>query len=308
MDRAISDHRRAVFITALAPLLWGASWIGISEFMPPDRPLYAAVLRALPAGLVLLLLVRRLPSGSWWWRAMVLGTLNFGIFFALLTVAAYRVPGGVGATMGALQPLMVAALGIPLLAIIPTARQLAAGVVGIVGVAMLVFEPDARLDMLGVGAAICAVASMALGLLLTKRWADPAVTPLASTAWQLIAGSVLLVPAALVVEGAPPAPTGDTWIAIAFVGLLCTGVANWAWFEGLAGIPATTASFLTLLAPVVATAIGWVLLDETLTALQVAGAAIALGSVALANSSARRQPERSIPTIHPDAEPAPIIR
>ncbi len=278
--------RTALLITAIAPFLWGISWVGISEFMPRDAPLWASVLRAVPAGLVLLLMVRRLPHGSWWWRSLVLGTLNFGIFFALLTVAAYRVPGGVGSTMGALQPLMVAALGIPLLAIVPTRLQLLAGVIGIAGVAMLVFDPGAEIDLLGVAAAIGAVASMALGLVLTKRWASDDVPPLANTAWQLLAGGGLLVLSSLLVEGTPPAPTGDTWIAIAFVGLLCTGVANWAWFVGLARIPATTASVMTLLGPIVAAATGWVVLDEALSPIQLLGGAIALGSVALANRPA----------------------
>src|SRR5688500_15616912 len=101
--RPSTSLRTALLAATLAPILWGMSWVGITAYMPADRPLLAACLRALPAGLVLLLLVRRLPRGSWWWRAGVLGTLNFGLFFALLTVAAYRVPGGIAATMGALQ-------------------------------------------------------------------------------------------------------------------------------------------------------------------------------------------------------------
>ncbi len=301
-----TTRRTALVAGALAPVLWGISWIGISEFMPPDNPLYAAVLRALPAGLVLLLLVRRLPRGSWWWRAFVLGSLNFGIFFALLTVAAYRVPGGVGATMGALTPLIVATIGIPLLGIVPTRRQLIAGVAGIVGIAMLVLEPDVQLDMLGIAAAIAAVASMSVGLVLTKRWADPDVTPLASTAWQLLGGSALLLPAAVLVEGAPPAPTQDTWIALVFVGLLCTGVANWLWFTGLAGVAATTASFLTLIGPIVAMATGWIVLDQSLTPLQLAGASIALGSVIFGN--ARRREDATLPVATATPEPATLIR
>jgi len=47
---------------------------------------------------LLLTLTRRLPRGSWWWRAAVLGLLNFGAFFPLLFFAAYRLPGGVAAT------------------------------------------------------------------------------------------------------------------------------------------------------------------------------------------------------------------
>lgn len=281
--------RWALAAAIAAPVLWGVSWVGITEFMPAGRPLYAACLRALPTGLALLLLVRRLPTGRWWMRATVLGALNFGIFYALLTVAAYRVPGGVAATMGALQPLMVLGLGIPLLHAVPVTRQFVAGAVGIVGVALLVFSPTVQLDAIGIAAAIGAVASMAAGVVLTQRWSDPDVSPLTSTAWQLTAGGIMLTVAALALEGAPPAPSSDTLIAVLFVGLVCTGLANWLWFVGLAHIPAARASFLTLLSPVVATITGWIVLGESLTALQLAGAGIALGSVALGQRTTQRQ-------------------
>lgn len=280
MPTVAPPNRLAILAAVIAPLLWGTTWIAISEYMPPGHPLLAAALRALPAGLILLAIARRLPSGIWWWRAAVLGTLNFGIFFALLTVAAYRVPGGIGATMGALQPLMVVAISVPLLGLLPSVRQVVAGVVGIAGVALLVLGPEAALDPIGIASAIGAVASMAVALVLMKRWADPSVSALTTTAWQLVAGGLLLVPASLAFEGAPPAPTLDTVIAVAWVGLLGTGIANYLWFVGFEQITATQASFLTLIGPIVATGIGWIVLGQALTPVQMAGALIALGSVA----------------------------
>ena len=68
------------------------------------------MLRALPAGLLLLALTRTLPQGIWWLRVFVLGALNFSIFWAMLFVSAYRLPGGVAATVGAVQPLVVVLL------------------------------------------------------------------------------------------------------------------------------------------------------------------------------------------------------
>ncbi|WP_432789680.1 EamA family transporter [Brevibacterium sp. K11IcPPYGO002] len=88
-------------LTALAPAVWGTTYLVTTEFLPAGHPLFAALMRALPAGLIGLLIARRLPAGSWWWKAVVLGTLNIGIFFPLLFVAAARLPGGVAATLGA---------------------------------------------------------------------------------------------------------------------------------------------------------------------------------------------------------------
>ena len=102
-------------MTALAPAIWGTTYLVTTELLPPDRPLLAAVVRALPAGLVLVVAHPAPAPGMWWWRAAVLGALNIGAFFALLFVAAYRLPGGVAATIGAVQPLLVAGLSAGLL-------------------------------------------------------------------------------------------------------------------------------------------------------------------------------------------------
>ena len=55
-----------VLLTMLAPIFWGTTYIVTTQFLPPDKPLFAALMRVLPAGLLLLLFTRRLPqSGQW---------------------------------------------------------------------------------------------------------------------------------------------------------------------------------------------------------------------------------------------------
>ena len=55
-----------VLLTALAPVSWGTTYAVTTEFLPPDRPLFTGLMRALPAGLLLLALGRVLPRGVWW--------------------------------------------------------------------------------------------------------------------------------------------------------------------------------------------------------------------------------------------------
>lgn len=121
---------RDLLLAALAPAVWGSTQLVTTEFLPPDRPLLAATLRALPVGLLLTLNGRELPTGRWWWRSGVLGLLNIGAFFALLFVAAYRLPGGVAATAGAIQPLIVVTLAAAALGERLRARVAVAGVLG----------------------------------------------------------------------------------------------------------------------------------------------------------------------------------
>ena len=90
---------RWVLICAIAPVSWGATYFVTRHFLPDGAPLWSAALRALPAGVILLAVARRLPSGSWWWRSLVLGLLNFGAFFVLVYLAAQLLPTSVAASV-----------------------------------------------------------------------------------------------------------------------------------------------------------------------------------------------------------------
>ncbi|MEX5721239.1 EamA family transporter [Geodermatophilus maliterrae] len=267
--------------TAVAPATWGTTYVVTTEWLPPDRPLLAATVRALPAGLLLLAVGRVLPRGTWWLKAAVLGVLNIGAFFALLFVAAYRLPGGVAAVLGAAQPLLVAVLAVPLLGQRLRPRSLLLGVLGIGGVALIVLSGPVRLDPLGIAAGLAGTASMGTGVLLTKRWGRP-VPVLAFTGWQLTAGGAVLLPLALAVEGLPPALTGTHAAGLLYLATVNTALAYALWLRGIGGLPADRVSFLGLLSPVVATVVGWLVLDEGLTALQLAGTVLALSCVVLA--------------------------
>ncbi|MEB7503993.1 EamA family transporter [Arthrobacter koreensis] len=286
-------------LSALAPVAWGTTYLVTTEFLPPDRPLLAAVLRSLPAGLVLLAALRKLPEGAWWWKAAVLGLLNFGAFFALLFVAAYRLPGGVAAMVGAVQPLLVAVLASTVLGERLGPVKIGAGAAGIAGVGLLVLSADARLDTAGVLAALGGAASMAAGIVLTKRWQPPA-GPLVSTAWQLVAGGVFLIPVTLVVEG-PALPSFTAWnlAGYLYLALVGTVLAYWLWFRGIRQLPASSVSFLSLLSPVVATAAGAAVLGESFAPGQLVGLGLILGALAAANVAGLRpgtgQPQRRRP-------------
>jgi probable blue pigment (indigoidine) exporter len=286
--------RALVATTAAAPAAWGLTYIVTTELLPTGRPLLTGVLRALPAGLLLAVATRRRPRGAWWARAAVLGTLNIGAFFALLFVAAYRLPGGVAATLGAIQPLAAAALAAGLLGERLRRRTVLAGLLGIAGVGLLVLRAGAELDAAGVAAGLAGALAMATGVVLTKRWERP-VPLLAFTSWQLIAGGLVLAPVALAVEGAPPRLSGENLLGYLWLATGGTAVAYALWFRGIERLPVARVSVLGLLSPVVATATGWLVLHQALTPAQVTGA----GLVLLAVWSGQRVPA-------PAPAPAPL--
>jgi probable blue pigment (indigoidine) exporter len=275
----LSNHLRITATTALAPMAWGTTYLVTTELLPPDRPLTAGVLRALPAGLMILATTRTLPHGIWWWRSIVLGTLNIGAFFAFLFVAAYRLPGGVAATVGAIGPLVVGLLAARFLGEVFTLRRALAGVAGIVGVGLLVLQANGGLDLLGLGAALGGVLSMSSGIVLAKNWGQPE-RPLVTTSWQLIAGGAVLLPLALLVEGLPVQPlTAANIVGYAYLSLIGAALAYTLWFRGIAALPVGSITFLSLLSPVVAVLLGWAVLGQALSVGQLAGTGIVIGAV-----------------------------
>lgn len=265
-------------LTALAPLAWGSTYIVTSTLLPPDMPLTAAVLRVLPVGVLMVLWHRHLPTGFWAWRMLLLGALNIGIFQAALFFAAYRLPGGVAATLGAIQPLLVAVFAWPLLGQKPSLRVVLAGVVGLIGVALLVLTPAAQLDAMGVIVALAGAVCMALGMTLSRRWLAP-VPMVVFTSWQLVIGGTLLLPLAVWLEPPLPDLTALQVAAYGYLGLIGAGLAYFLWFRGLSRLPASAVASLGLLSPVSATLLGWLLAGQALTAGQGGGAVLVLGAV-----------------------------
>ncbi len=278
---ARSTDITTVAVTAVAPAIWGSTYIVTTTMLPAGYPLTVAMLRALPAGLILLMLVRQLPSGLWWWRMLVLGALNFTIFWAMLFVSAYRLPGGVAATVGAVQPLVV--IGLARLVLTTPVRSAAviAGLAGLAGVGLLVLTPKAALDPIGIAAGLGGAVSMATGTVLTRHWRPP-VSSLTATAWQLTAGGLLLVPLAFVLEPPLPALSFTNIAGIAYLGLIGAALTYILWFRGLVRLEPSAVASLGFLSPMVATLLGWLILDQGLSPMQFLGFLVVLASVWLA--------------------------
>ncbi|MCI2957434.1 DMT family transporter [Agromyces atrinae] len=278
---------RWVLITAIAPIAWGSTYVVTRQLLPADIPLWGAVFRALPAGLLLLALRPGLPRGSWWLKALVLGTLNMGAFFALVYVAAQLLPSSIAATIMATSPLAMMLLAAALVSERLRALPLAGAAVGLVGVALLVLTGPVSIDAWGVAASLSAMALSSLGYILAKRW-QSGVDVVTVTAWQLIAGGLLLVPAALVVEGPVPALTPTELGAFAYVGIIATAVAFVAWFSGLAHLDAASVGLIGLLNPVTGVLLGTLVAGEVLSGRQVVGLLLVLTGVLLGQPIAAR--------------------
>lgn len=283
---------RDTLLTAVVPLIWGSTYLVTTQWLPPGLPFSAGVLRVLPAGLLLLLWTRHLPQRQEWPRLLLLSLLNIGAFQALLFMAAYRLPGGIAAVLGAIQPLLMMSLLWLLERQTPRPLVLLAACTGLAGMAVLLNAGNAQWDTLGVLAAAGGAIVMALGMYLARRWGS-SLPLLALTGWQLTLGGVMLLPAALWLDPPMPVLSAANVAGYAYLSLVGALLAYGLWFRGLRLLPPVAVSALGLLSPVAAVILGWVVLGQSLHGWTLAGMVTVLGSVLCVQLASSWRPVRT---------------
>ncbi len=244
----MEDNWRWLPVAAFAPVVWGSTYLITQTFLPPSA-LWGGTLRALPAGILLLALVRRLPRGSWWWRSLVLGVLNVAAFFVLVYQAAQSLPSSIASTVMATAPVALALVAWLVVRERPTLVRTAGAVLGLGGVGLMLLGGAGRLHWTGVAASFAAMTASSFGFVLGKRW-NPEVGVLASTAWQLVVGGIVLFPVAFLVDGPPPPYDPSALVAAAWLAVVGTAVAYVAWFAALDRLRGDVVGLVGLLNPV----------------------------------------------------------
>lgn len=267
-------------MAAIAPVAWGSTYFVTREFLPADIPLWGAVLRALPAGVLLLAIRRQLPRGAWWWRSVVLGALNMGAFFALVYVAAQLLPSSIASTIMATSPIVMMLFAWLLVSERLRVLGLAGGVVGLAGVVLMLAGGQASVDLWGVLASVAAMSMSSLGYILAKRWGGR-VDVLSLSSWQLMAGGAMLVPVALIAEGALPPLDVQAVAGFAYVSVVATALAFVAWFAALRHLDAGAVGLIGLLNPVTGVLLGVLVAGETLAPQQLMGLALVFAGIGL---------------------------
>ncbi|MET1006896.1 MAG: EamA family transporter [Propionibacteriaceae bacterium] len=282
---------RWAYIAVLTPIIFGTTYLLTTQFLPPGRPLLIALMRSLPTGIVLVI-GSRIPPRDWWLRFLLLSVLYCSAFFPLLFVAAYRLPGGVASVINSLTPIIVIVLSVPWLGAKIRPLHIVAGAIGVIGVALLVLRSSARLDGWGILAMVSCVVMMGVSTVLTKRWGHPpGMSATRFTGWTFLLGGLTLLPFTLAFEGLPDHLTDRNIGGLIYL-VVFSGIAAYAlWFWGLERLPASSVTFLSLLNPVVAAVLGWVVLSQRLNGWQILGAVLVLVSVVLGqNFRWRRRP------------------
>ena len=223
------------------------------------------------------------------------GVFMFGVYSILTMTGLSHAQAGRAALLTFVTPLWVAPLAIVILGERLT-RLKGLGLVFAIGGLGVLFNPFgfdwSRTDVV-IGNGLLLLASMSWAMtiihLRAHRWR---LSPLELGPWQLLVATVVITPAALIMEGLPDIVwTVRLTAMLAFAGPLATTLTVWGAVVILRSLPATTNSIAFLATPVVGMlASAWVL-GEALTVTNVAGLLLivsGLGCVAI--SDTRRLP------------------
>lgn len=274
---------RASLLIAIAATLWATIGVlGTEVIRLGVDPLEVAFWRALLGGALYaahaLATGARLPRGRDLAWTIGFGAVCVGGFFAAYQVAVRHGGASLASVLLYTAPAFVAVLAVPVLGERPRARDAIAVAVSIAGVAVVSLAGGgAHVDAAAIGFGLASGFGYALYYLFGKRmFARHA--PVAVLAVALPVGAVALAPL-VPFDPKPPA----AWALLGVMAFASTYLAYLAYATGLRGLPATRASVIATLEPVIASALAAIVLGERLAPLAYLGAALVVGAaIALA--------------------------
>jgi drug/metabolite transporter (DMT)-like permease len=284
----VSIGARDWVLLGLLSVLWGGSFFFNGVVLKELPPFTLVLLRVALAALMLLPLLWlfriRFPGGlSGWMPFIVIGLFNNVLPFSLIVVGQTYIPSGLASILNATTPLftvivMTAAGEEKLLA-----RRIAGVVVGLLGVIILHGDGIGLERGQGIGVLLCLAAALSYGVsALVARRLPSDVPPLGAATFQMLASAAMMTVVAGMVERPwrLPMPGITTWLAVIGLAALSTALAYIVFFQILRRSGATNVMLVTLLVPVTAILLGWLVLGEEISPREIAGALV-IGSALL---------------------------
>ena len=278
-----------VALVLLVGLAWGLNWpaikIAVTEISPWT---YRAVSLAVAAlGMLGLARARvgrlRLPRREIV-PITVLALLNVTGFQMLVAFGLSMMEATRGVILGHTQPLWVVLLGVFILRETMSRARIWGLLLGLTAM-VLVIAPEARMlgsTPMGAFLVVAAAVLWGLGTVLFKRF-DLSLTSIELTAWQLVFGGIPIALCALILDPLPDVSALSTRaiIAVLYTAFIAQWFGQWAWFRGLQLLPANVAAIGSLSIPIVGLYASAVLLEESITWIELMALAMVLVALGL---------------------------
>ena len=275
-------------LLGLLSILWGGSFFFNGVVLRELPPFTVVLLRVTLAALMLLPLLWlyrvRFPTGLSGWKPFIaIGLFNNVLPFSLIVVGQTFIPSGLASILNATTPLFTVVVMTVAGEEKLRARRIAGVIVGLIGVTILHGDGLGLERGQGLGILLCLAAAFSYGLsALVARRLPSDVPPLGAATFQMLVSAAMMIVVAGAVEHPwrLPMPGAATWLAVIGLAALSTALAYIVFFQILRRSGATNVMLVTLLIPVTAILLGVMLLGETISLREIAGALV-IGSALL---------------------------
>ncbi len=280
----------------LVMLLWSLCFPFINIGLNYSPPLFFAAIRALSAGLVLLIfaigLQKRLPrEGSVWAAIVVVGITATSLGFFGMFIGGGLISPGIATVISNTQPLIASIFAYIWLKESLSKRQkagLAIGFLGIVLISMGVNDDQATTHLIGIFYILIGAIGVALSNV-TLKWLAGRGDVWMLMGLQLVIGSIPLFALSYIVES----PINVLWdiqfiYALLILAILSTAFASALWFILLNYVELNRLNVFTFLTPVFGLIIGFVFFGESFGGLKFVGAGLGIISIYLVSIQGKK--------------------
>ena len=261
----------------LLSFLWGGSFffisVAVSELPPFTLVTMRVGLAAVTLWLVLLVSGYPIPKSPEVWRAFVMmGLLGNALPFSLIAWGQTHIGAGLASIINATTPIFTILIAGAFLSdehITP--RKMLGVTAGLAGVIVLI-GPSALLELgtntMAQLAVIGAAVSYSCATVFGRRFKAMGISPLDTAVGQVTASTIILLPVVWFIDKPLQLanPGLQVWLAILALAIFSTAFAYILFFRILSSSGATNVVLVTFLAPVTASLLGWLMLDEQLQA------------------------------------------
>jgi probable blue pigment (indigoidine) exporter len=278
--------RRDLLALTLAAASWGVGTVISKRALDEVPPLTLLPIQLAASLVVLAILMRRRGLSLRGAPVLLgrLGILNPGLAYALSLIGLASITASLSVLLWAVEPLMILALATVVLGERITLTLVGFSFMAIAGIVLLIYDPAAGGQLIGVGLTLAGVACCATYTVVARRWIatsdSTAQVVLAQQAHAMAFALVVLAGVAVVGGAVRPAGLTATGLLSAVAsGVLYYAGAYWLYLTALRGVPASLAAVSFYLIPLFGVAAGYLLLGERLDPRQWIGAAIVLVAV-----------------------------
>ena len=296
-------NRRDSLLAALVATIWGVNFVVIDWGMDGVPPLLFAAVRFAVVVFPAILFVRR-PQAPWPVVAGVGLFMSLGQFGFLYVSMDAGMPPGLAALVLQAQVIFTVLIAAGVLREVPSARQVAGILLGCVGLAVVAVGRGGQVT--AVALALCLLGALSWGIGNVVSRASGVRAGLSLTVWSAVVVPVPLLALSLVVDG--PAVVGDALASFSWQAAVSTlytaGLASLVGYGVfntlLARNPSSSVVPWVLLAPVVAMAAAWLLLDQRPNAAELAGGLLLIAGVLVTMRPPSARPDDADPVARHD--------